>query len=104
MTMYGTEFQRRADASLEAPDRVRAVQYRVGDSFDGKYQFLKFVGQGLSVTIFADAVVAKTDQGPVKIVDTNWILREGDRWYFLGDPIFQKTYEKCAEVSSEKKD
>ena len=94
--VWGSEFRRRSDATLEAPELVRAVQYRVGDSFQGKYDFLKFCGQGLSITIFSDAVIVKTDQGDVKIVDGNWILREGNNWYFLGDTIFQKTYEKVA--------
>jgi hypothetical protein len=95
--VWGSEFRRRSDATLEAPELVRAVQYRVGDSFQGKYDFLKFCGQGLSITIFSDAVIAKTDQGDVKIVDGNWILREGNNWYFSETPSFRRPTKKSHE-------
>jgi len=41
-------------------------------------------------------VVAKTDQGNVRILDSDWILKDGEHWYFLKDDVFQANYEKVA--------
>lgn len=94
-TAYGEEFRRRQDGVVTAPEKVRAVQYRIGSGFEEKYIFLKFVN-GLGVTIYADGLVVQTDQGKVRILDGDWILREGQYWYFLKDDDFKKTYDKVA--------
>jgi len=96
MSEWGTEFHRRPTGVLVAPEKVRAVQYKTGSGFQEKYVFLKFVAQGLGITIYADGVVAKTDQGNVRILDSDWILKDGEHWYFLKDDVFQANYEKVA--------
>ncbi len=102
MTPIGDEYERRCDCAEGAPPFVRAVQYKVRDSFDGKYAFLNFCekaakpGRGLGVTIYAENVVAHTDQGLTKLSHGDWIARSEDAWYFVSDALFQRTYQKVA--------
>lgn len=90
-TVWGKIFTKKPNADPDAPSPVEALQYRKGMGFDERYRFLKFIN-GMSVTIYAENLVFKTAKGDMKVSHDDWIVRQGNSWYFVGPGLFVETY------------
>lgn len=86
-------YQRRFCGDAAAPPFVEAVQYKHKGTFYDKKNFLEFVEGKVSVTIYAECVVAHVKAGNIKVGHEDWILWAEGNLYFLDNATFQKTYE-----------